>query len=943
VSINIAGTPPDNSAMLDVNSANKGLLIPRVALLSTTDMVTIPTPAVSLLVFNTNNAMTGGTIGYWYWDGTNWVQAIGPMGPTGPGGPTGASGIDGATGPTGATGIDGVTGPIGPTGVDGTTGPIGPTGPTGPSGIDGATGPTGIGLTGATGPIGPIGPSGIDGNTGPTGATGPTGFGIGPTGPTGADGATGAAGPTGATGNNGTAGVTGPTGATGNNGTAGATGATGNNGTAGATGPTGATGNNGTAGATGATGNNGTAGATGPTGATGNNGTAGATGPTGATGNNGTAGATGPTGATGNNGTAGATGPTGATGNNGTAGVTGATGATGSTGATGPVGCVSNNYIMKSNGVAATCTVAPIYEDATGKVGIGTTVPAEVLHVIGNIRASSLAGVGTRMVQADLNGTLLPLLAGTATQVLLGTGVWGNVPTNTAWSLTGNAGTNIVTNFIGTTDAIDWAIRTTNIERARILSGGNILFNRTTALYATDLFEAQGTVAFPDVINGYTPVATGTAVFGQNTAALGAGIGGDGVDGATAQNASFGINGFNSNTTGTGVIGTGNGIAGTYLASGTGGAFSSSNIGVYGYGNNTAASWGVYGRSDNATGTGVEGLNNAAAGVAIGFGGYFTNNQTGGDGLAGSLGTSSYFPGAGVSGVAVSTLAAGVGVIGDCSNGTGNGLWGQSTGATGDGIQGIVTGATGFGMNAQNTNANGTGIAGAGNGQGPSYLGTGSGGAFTGTLAGVVGYSNSATAATLRYGGYFSQSSSGSFVYVGAVTAAGVLRKVEGNGTVNTTVKDLNDKLVVMSCPESPENFFQDFGKGKLVNGKIHIILDKVFTKNIIVNDQHPLRVFVQLEGDCKGVFVSNQTADGFDVTELQGGNSNVNFTWFATANRADEMLQDGTISKYSSERFAPAIGPQKLNTREPKEIKKLSVPEVKNLEIKTVTKELKK
>jgi len=216
VSINIAGTPPDNSAVLDVNSANKGILIPRVALLSTTDVVTIPSPAVSLLVYNTNNAMTGGALGYWYWNGTNWVQAIGPVGPTGPAGATGPSGANGNTGPQGPTGT---TGANGSTGAIGTTGPQGPTGTPGSTGIAGATGPSGT--DGATGP------------QGPTGTLGSTGI-AGVTGPSGADGATGPQGPTGTAGSTGIAGPTGPSGADG------ATGSTGANGATGATGPSGA-------------------------------------------------------------------------------------------------------------------------------------------------------------------------------------------------------------------------------------------------------------------------------------------------------------------------------------------------------------------------------------------------------------------------------------------------------------------------------------------------------------------------------------------------------------------------------------------------------------------------------------------------------------------------------------------------------------------------------
>jgi hypothetical protein len=96
---------PDNSALLDIQATDKGLLIPRVNLISVTDITTIPSPAISLLVYNTNSAITGGTgAGFYYWNGTQWVQAIGPTGPTGP------QGIQGVTGPTGAQGTTGVQG-----------------------------------------------------------------------------------------------------------------------------------------------------------------------------------------------------------------------------------------------------------------------------------------------------------------------------------------------------------------------------------------------------------------------------------------------------------------------------------------------------------------------------------------------------------------------------------------------------------------------------------------------------------------------------------------------------------------------------------------------------------------------------------------------------------------------------------------------------------------
>jgi len=68
---------PDPSAGVEMRFSNKGLLIPRVALTSTTDATTIPSPATSLLVYNLG---TGGlsTPGYYYNSGTstspNWVR-----------------------------------------------------------------------------------------------------------------------------------------------------------------------------------------------------------------------------------------------------------------------------------------------------------------------------------------------------------------------------------------------------------------------------------------------------------------------------------------------------------------------------------------------------------------------------------------------------------------------------------------------------------------------------------------------------------------------------------------------------------------------------------------------------------------------------------------------------------------------------------------------------
>jgi hypothetical protein len=76
-SVGIGMSSPDASAPLEVSSTNQEVLIPRVSLTSVTDATTIPNPATSLLVYNTNAALPWG-VGYYYNAGTSaaprWVS-----------------------------------------------------------------------------------------------------------------------------------------------------------------------------------------------------------------------------------------------------------------------------------------------------------------------------------------------------------------------------------------------------------------------------------------------------------------------------------------------------------------------------------------------------------------------------------------------------------------------------------------------------------------------------------------------------------------------------------------------------------------------------------------------------------------------------------------------------------------------------------------------------
>jgi hypothetical protein len=65
VGINAVGTDPDNSAMLDIQSKDKGLLIPRMTLIEKSSIIN---PANGLLVYQTTDS-----VGFWYYDANQWV------------------------------------------------------------------------------------------------------------------------------------------------------------------------------------------------------------------------------------------------------------------------------------------------------------------------------------------------------------------------------------------------------------------------------------------------------------------------------------------------------------------------------------------------------------------------------------------------------------------------------------------------------------------------------------------------------------------------------------------------------------------------------------------------------------------------------------------------------------------------------------------------------
>ena len=125
------------------------------------------------------------------------------------------------------------------------------------------------------------------------------------------------------------------------------------------------------------------------------------------------------------------------------------------------------------------------------------------------------------------------------------------------------------------------------------------------------------------------------------------------------------------------------------------------------------------------------------------------------------------------------------------------------------------------------------------------------------------------------------------------ILPAGTKRKIIGPGAVSTVVKDLEGNEVMLSCPESPENLYMDYGVGVLKDGYAFIEIDPILQKNIIVNEQHPIKIYIQPEGECNGVYVKNKSVKSFEVVELNSGKSNVPFSYQIVATMGDQISVD--------------------------------------------------
>jgi len=376
--------------------------------------------------------------------------------------------------------------------------------------------------------------------------------------------------------------------------------------------------------------------------------------------------------------------------------------------------------------------------------------------------------------------------------------------------------------------------------------------------------NATATTGDTTGVLGQTPSNAGTGVWGNATATSGNTFG---VSGTNASDAGVAVSGEANATTGSTV-----GVYGT--------AVSDSGYGVWG--NATATSGttiGVYGQGSSAGGYGVEGQNTASSGSAVGvYGKAVSSTGTAVEGNA----TATSGETTGVGGLVASTEGTGVAGAASATSGETYGVAGGAVSDVGVGVYGIAIAQSAIGKDFAGTTPSGV--------WGDTNSGTAAVLATAGDTVAFAGYNNANSQATLYVenqttapigtvlatqgsGGYCDIFTNGNLACSGSV--GGHASLPDGAG---------GSREVSLYAMQSPENWFEDIGSSELHNGAAVVTLDAQYAQTVNTGMQY--HVFLTPKGDCKGLYVANETGASFEVHELGGGGSSIAFDYRIVAKR---------------------------------------------------------
>lgn len=530
------------------------------------------------------------------------------------------------------------------------------------------------------------------------------------------------------------------------------------------------------------------------------------------------------------------------------------------------------NFAFSQVGVNTPTPSSTLDVVATNPTGTTTNVDGILIPRVTRQRAQSMTLVPTSTM-IYVNEVVTGTAAGTTVNVTSvgfyffnGT-IWEKIPTgaNTDWSLTGNAGTVPGTNYLGTTDAIDLRIKTNAIDRWNISNANNgQLQSYSLGTAALPIYSFQ-----TDANTGmYSSAADFLAFSTAGTQRMT--IGSNGNVGINIAPSTYKLD--VSSATGDAIFGHSNNVGG-----------------ILGY--ETNFTFGVVPQTINGTGVYA---NNPAAGYTSIFA-----QSTGAATVAANINYSNVWM-ANYNYVDNASATVNPSVSYSQLNNTSPTLGGNQIAVRGFNNRGTTTGNPGYSI----------GVQGLANSQAQDSYG-------------IQGLSFSD--AGLSTGGYFSGNNYAgtniAYAYVGGWTNGATVRKIVGTGTVSEIIPTENHGRVTLTCPESPEYWYQDYGTVEMINGKATIMVDEILADIIIVDDENPLRVICTPVGMpyFNGVTIMSQTKNSVEILELNGGTH---------SGKLQYQLVAKPKTNFGEGRFPQAPGPGYLKAdKEPIAAKAINQP----------------
>ena len=75
---------------------------------------------------------------------------------------------------------------------------------------------------------------------------------------------------------------------------------------------------------------------------------------------------------------------------------------------------------------------------------------------------------------------------------------------------------------------------------------------------------------------------------------------------------------------------------------------------------------------------------------------------------------------------------------------------------------------------------------------------------------------------------------------------------------------------IVLTAPESPEYWYQDYGTAELKDGKVHVDLDPILADIIMVDENNPIRVFcTPVPTSLAESSIRSSSVSDFNVAEI--------------------------------------------------------------------------